>query len=70
MPVVPTAAPTPAAASEKAEKAAVENLVAEADGAVAATTEEAKAEKAPASRSGSEADDRYVYIRLPYDPRP
>ena len=48
----------------------MENLVAEADGAVAKTTEEAKVEKAPASRSGSEADDRYVYIRLPYDPRP
>ena len=40
----------------------MENLVAEADGAVAKTTEEAKVEKAPASRSGSEADDRYVYV--------
>ena len=54
-PIVPTAASTPAAASEKAEKAAAENLVAEAD--EAAITEGAKAEKAPASKSGSEADD-------------
>ena len=57
MPIVPTAASTLVAASEKAEKAAVENLVAEADEAVAAKMEEANAEKAPASKSGSEADD-------------
>ena len=54
---VPTAASTPVAASEKTEKAAVENLVAEADEAVAAITEGAKMEKVPASKSGSEADD-------------
>ena len=56
VPVVPTAASTPVAASEKAEKAAVENLVAEADEAVPAITEGMRAEKAPASTSGSEAD--------------
>jgi len=62
VPVVPTAASTPVAASEKAEKAAAENLVAEADEAVAAIAEEAKAENLVEPPVVAEADEAVAAI--------